>query len=74
MSEDPANRPSSSSTSDIRGREHARRGAMQEDLLRRAYQRSVHRSYIEAALRRTGYAGLPRESFNAYQLRTRSLE
>ena len=31
------------------------------DLLRRAYQRSVHRSYIEAALLRTGYAGLTKE-------------
>lgn len=74
MSEDPANRPSSSSTSDIRGREHARRGALQEDLLRRAYERSVHRSYIEAALRRTGYTVLPRESINAYQLRSRTLD
>lgn len=58
-SEDPAN--SSSLPSDRRGREHARRDAMQEDLLRRAYQRSVHRSYIEAALLRTGYAGLTKE-------------
>jgi hypothetical protein len=47
---------------------------MQEDLLRRAYERSVHRSYIEAALRRTGYTVLPRESIDAHQLRSRSLE
>jgi hypothetical protein len=37
---------------------------MQADLLRRAYQRSVHRSYIEAALLRTGHAVLPREPAN----------
>jgi hypothetical protein len=63
MSEDPGN--SSSSASDGRRREHARRDAMQEELLRRAYQRSVHRSYIEAALLRTGHAVLSRESANA---------
>ena len=73
MSEEPANGPSSSSASDIRGREHARRGAMQADLLRRAYERSVHRSYIEAALRRSGRAVHPRESINAYQLRSRTI-
>jgi hypothetical protein len=73
MSEEPANNPSSSSASDIRGREHARRGAMQADLLRRAYERSVHRSYIEAALRRSGRAAHPRESINAYQLRSRTI-
>ena len=38
---------------------------MQEDLLRRAYERSVHRSYIEAALVRTGHAVLSKESANA---------
>ena len=73
MSQNPANSPSSSSASDIRGREHARRGAMQADLLRRAYERSVHRSYIEAALRRAGRTVAPRESVDAYQLRSRNL-
>jgi len=63
MSEDPANLPSPSS-SEVRGREHARRDAMQEELLRQAYKRSVHRSYIEAALRRTGHSVLPKESAN----------
>ena len=58
-SEDPANL--ASAPPDRRGREHARRDALQEDLLRRAYQRSVHRSYIEAALRRTGHPVLPKE-------------
>jgi hypothetical protein len=47
---------------------------MQADLLRRAYERSVHRSYIEAALRRAGRTVLPRESVNAYQLRGRSID
>jgi hypothetical protein len=37
---------------------------MQEELLRQAYKRSVHRSYIEAALRRTGHSVLPKESAN----------
>ena len=50
---------------DRRGREHARRDALQGDLLRRAYQRSVHRSYIEAALLRTGHDVLPKEPANA---------
>lgn len=35
---------------------------MQEELLRHAYKRSVHRSYIEAALRRTGHAVLTKDS------------
>lgn len=61
MSEDAAN----SSAADGRRREHARRNAMQQDLLRRAYQRSVHRSYIEAALLRTGHAVLPGELANS---------
>ena len=73
MSEDPANLPSSSSSSDIRGREHARRDAMQEELLRHAYKRSVHRSYIEAALRRTGHSGLTKESANS-SLRIRTID
>ena len=51
---------------DRRGREHARRDALQEDLLRRAYQRSVHRSYIEAALLRTGHDVLSKEPANAH--------
>jgi hypothetical protein len=46
---------------------------MQADLLRRAYERSVHRSYIEAALRRAGRTVTPRESVDAYQLRSRNL-
>ena len=62
-SEDPANL--ASPPSDRHGREHARRDALQEDLLRRAYQRSVHRSYIEAALLRTGHDVLPKEPANA---------
>ena len=62
-SDDPANLASPGP--DRRGREHARRDALQEDLLRRAYQRSVHRSYIEAALLRTGHADLPKEPANA---------
>jgi len=64
MSEDPANTRPSASSSEATGREHARRDALQEELLRRAYERSVHRSYIEAALRRAGHAVLPRESGN----------
>ena len=63
-SEDPVNPVSS--PPDRRGREHARRDALQEDLLRRAYQRSVHRSYIEAALLRTGHDVLPKEPANAH--------
>lgn len=69
-SEDPAN---SSPPSDRGGREHARRDAMQEDLLRQAYKRSVHRSYIEAALRRSGHAALPKESVNT-SLRIRTID
>ena len=71
MSEDPG-KPLSSS-SEIRGREHARRDAMQEDLLRRAYNRSVHRSYIEAALRRSGHSVLTTESADT-SLRIRTIE
>jgi hypothetical protein len=73
MSEEPVSR-SSSSPSEKGGREHARRAAMQGDLLRRAYRRSVHRTYIEAALRRAGHAVLPRESVNAFSLRRRSID
>jgi hypothetical protein len=72
MSEDPANLPSSAP--DGRRREHARRDAQQEELLRRAYQRSVHRSYIEAALLRTGHTDLPKESANAYPQRIRKID
>ena len=71
MSEEPASHPSSSEQG---GREHARRGAMQGELLRRAYRRSVHRTYIEAALRRAGHTVLPRESVNAYSLRRRPID
>ena len=66
MAEDPAN----SSAADGRRREHARRDAMQQDLLRRAYERSVHRSYIEAALVRSGYAVLPREPPHSPSIRS----
>jgi hypothetical protein len=72
MSEDPANL--SSPAPDGRRGEHARRDAMQEDLLRRAYQRSVHRSYIEAALMRTGYTDLPKEPANAHPQRIRTID
>jgi hypothetical protein len=44
---------------------------MQEDLLRRAYQRSVHRNYIEGVLRRTGHTVIPTESANTASLRIR---
>jgi hypothetical protein len=47
---------------------------MQGDLLRRAYRRSVHRTYIEAALRRAGHTVLPRESLDAYPLRRRPID
>ena len=70
-SEDPANL--ASPPPDGRGREHARRDALQEDLLRRAYRRSVHRSYIEAALRRSGHSVLSKESANT-SLRIRTIE
>ena len=72
MSEDPANL--SSSARDGRRREHARRDAMQEELLRRAYQRSVHRTYIETALLRTGYTDLPKEPANGYPQRIRKID
>ena len=72
MSEGPANL--SSAAPDGRRGEHARQDAMQEDLLRRAYQRSVHRSYIEAALLRTGHAFLSREPANALPARIRKLD
>ena len=70
MSEDPGNYTRSAASSDSTGREHARRDAMQEELLRRAYERSVHRSYIEAALRRAGRTVLPRESGSVHTLRS----
>jgi hypothetical protein len=63
MSEDPANL--SSSAPDGRRQDHARRDAMQQDLLRRAYQRSVHRTYNEAALLRTGFTDRPKEPASA---------
>lgn len=72
MSEDPANL--SSSAPEGRRREHARRDAMQEELLRRAYQRSVHRSYIEAALLRSGHTDLPNEPANAHPQRIRKID
>jgi len=46
---------------------------MQEDLLRHAYNRSVHRSYIEAALRRSGHSVLSKESAND-SLRIRKID
>jgi hypothetical protein len=70
MSEDPANHMLSAASSDSTGREHARRDALQEELLRRAYERSVHRSYIEAALRRAGHAFLPQEPGSVDPLRS----
>ena len=70
MSEDPA-KPSAV---DGRPREHARRDAMQQDLLRRAYQRSVHRSYIEAALVRSGHAVLPGEPAAPHSPSIRTLD
>ena len=74
MSEEPANLPAAFSSSDMLGREHARQDAMQEELLRHAYKRSVHRSYIEAALRRTGHTVLSRESANAFMPRIRTVD
>ena len=75
MSEDPANlSPSSLSADVLSGREHARRDAMQEDLLRRAYKRSVHRTFIEAALRRAGHAVLPKASASDRSLRIRTID
>ena len=72
MSEDPANLSSSSSSAEVlRGREHARRDAMQEDLLRRAYKRAVHRTFIEAALRR---AGLPKDPASDRSVRIRTID
>ena len=70
-SEDPVNL--ASPPPDGHGREHARRDAMQEDLLRHAYNRAVHRSYIEAALRRSGHSVLAKESANT-SLRIRTIE
>lgn len=72
MSEHPANL--SSSAPDGRRREHARRDAMQEELLRRAYERSVHRSYIEAALLRTGYTDQSKQPANAHPQRIRKID
>ena len=47
---------------------------MQQDLLRRAYQRSVHRSYIEAALLRSGHAVLPKEPAPPHSPSIRTLD
>ena len=69
---DKTNSPTLSSTLDIRGREEARVDAMQEDLLRRARQRSVHRTFIEAALQRAGRTAIPGETVNAHRLHSRS--
>ena len=69
---DTTNSPTLSSTSDIRGREEARVDAMQEDLLRRARQRSVHRIFIEAALQRAGRTAILGETVNAHQLHSRT--
>ena len=71
---DTPNSPTLSSTSDIRGRggRGARRDAMREFLLRRARQRSVHLTRIEAALQRAGRTALPAETVNAYPLRSRT--
>ena len=69
---DTTNSPTLSSTFDIRGREEARVDAMQQDLLRRARQRSVHRTFIEAALQRAGRTAIPGETVNAHRLHSRS--
>ena len=69
---DTTNSPTLSSTSDIRGREEARVDAMQEDLLRRARQRSVHRTFIEAALQRAGRTAILGETVNAHRLHSRT--
>ena len=69
---DTTNSPTLCSTSDIRGREQARADAIQEDLLRRARQRSVHRSFIEAALQRAGRNAIPGETVNAHRLHSRT--
>ena len=50
-----ADEVSSTDTTDAREREYARRDALQEKILRSAYQRGLHRAYVEAALRRTGH-------------------
>ena len=72
MFEDPAKL--SPSAPEGRRREHARRDAMQAELLRRAYQRSVHRTYIETALLRTGYTDLPNEPADAHPQRIRKID
>ena len=69
---DTTNSPTLSSTSDIRGREQARVDAIQEDLLRRARQRSVHRTFIEAALQRAGRNAIPCETVDAHRLHSRT--
>ncbi len=69
---DTPNSPTLSSTSDVRGREEARVDAMQEVLLRRARQRSVHGTFIDAALQRAGRTALPGETVNAHRLRSRN--
>ena len=46
--------------------------AMQEDLLRRARQRSVHRTFIEAALQRAGRTAILGETVNAHRLHNRT--
>ena len=46
--------------------------AMQEDLLRRARQRSVHRTFIEAALQRAGRTAILGETVNAHRLHSRT--
>ena len=46
---------------------------MQEDLLRQAYKRSVHRSYIEGCAAALGHSVLPKESVNT-GLRIRTID
>jgi hypothetical protein len=49
--EDPAC-PDSAAPADSREKEHQRRNRLQAELLRKAYDRSRHASFIDAALRR----------------------
>jgi hypothetical protein len=52
MADDSSEDPACTNPADPRATEHQRRNRLQAELLRRAYMRTRHRAFIDAALRR----------------------
>ena len=52
MADDSSGEPEDKNPADSRQEEHERRNELQAELLRKAYERSRHGTFIDAALRR----------------------